>query len=195
MGQKMPVVRIDLSHCPTNAAWYTVVTLYNYEKKYAEDLQKGLVNAGLEGKIIDVIVPFKETEYEAVTKTGKRSKKIKVEKVMPLYVFVKAYMCEEVWDYMRNTTGAHTILAAGGTPSIMTDAEAIKIKEVCGILDKEKEKLQFNGKIGDSITIQYGPFENYQGKIIDIYQGKNKVKVLLNNGIPVEVDTYDVKTN
>lgn len=197
MGQKMPVVRIDLSSCPTDAAWYTVVTLYNYEKKYAEGLLDGLTNSGLDGKIIEVVVPFKETEYEVTTKTGKKSMKTKVEKIMPLYVFVKAYMCERVWDYMRNTPGVSTILAANGTPSIMGNNEIIKIKNICGITEKEKKQSvsNFNGEIGDSITIISGPFALYNGNIVDIYMTKGKVKVMLDNGFPVEVDIKEIKLN
>lgn len=195
MGQKMPVVRIDLSNCPSDAAWYTVVTLYNYEKKYAEGLLSGLTNSGLEGKITEVVVPFKETEYETTTKTGKKTKKTKVEKIMPLYVFVKAYMCEQVWDYMRNTPGASTILAANGAPSIMDNSEVIKIKNICGITEKEKAAAveNFAGKIGDKTIIISGPFAAYQGTILDIYTTKSKARVMLNNGIPVEVDIKELK--
>lgn len=195
MGQKMPVIRIDLSNCPSDAAWYTVVTLYNYEKKYAEGLLSGLTNSGLEGKITEVVVPFKEMEYETTTKTGKKTKKTKVEKIMPLYVFVKAYMCEQVWDYMRNTPGVSTILAANGVPSIMDNSEVIKIKNICGITEKEKAVAveNFAGKIGDKAIIISGPFATYQGIILDIYTTKSKARVMLNNGIPVEVDIKELK--
>lgn len=191
MGQKMPVIRIDLSSCPTGAAWYTVVTLYNYEKKYAEDLMKGVKNAGLEGKILDTVVAFRETEYTTITKTGKESKKVKVEKVMPLYVFVKAVMDEQVWEYLRTTTGAHTVLAAGGCPSIMSDADIYKIKEACGLI--EKEPVEFNGEAGDAVMIIGGPFVNHTGEVKSIKNDKAKVSLIDEDGVElgmvVEIET------
>lgn len=191
MGQKMPVVRIDLSSCPTGAAWYTVVTLYNYEKKYADDLMKGVKNAGLEGRILDTVVAFRETEYTTISKSGKESKKVKVEKVMPLYVFVKAVMDEQVWDYLRNTTGAHTVLAAGGCPSIMDDDDINKIKLACGLL--EKEHVEFNGEIGDAVMIIGGPFLNYTGEVQSIKNGKAKICLIDEEsaelGMTVEIET------
>jgi len=195
MGQKMPVVRIDLSACARKPAWYTVVTIYNYEKKYAEDLMKGLKNSGLEDKIVDVVVPIRETKYTTTTKTGKISEKVKIEKVMPLYVFVKAIMDEQVWEYLRNLTGAHTILAAGGCPSIMDDSDIHRIKDVCGLLEKEKKtrKEDFDGQIGDTVEIVSGPFQTYKGTIKEINRNKGIVKIVLENGLPVEVDVGDVE--
>ena len=195
MAQKMPPAIIDLSSCPTTAAWYTVVTNYNYEKKYAGDLLKGLKNSGLEGLILDVVVPIKETEYTVQLKSGKTSKKVQIEKVMPLYVFVKAVMNERVWDYLRTTTGAHTVLAAGGCPSIMNDNDILKIKDACGLLDAEKEirKNTFEGKVGDKVQIVSGPFQTYFGTVKEILTSKNKAKIVLDNGLPVEVEFGDIE--
>lgn len=195
MGQKMPIVRIDLSACPQKPAWYTVVTIYNYEKKYAEDLMKGLKNSGLEDKIVDVVVPIRETKYTTTTKTGKISEKVKIEKVMPLYVFVKAIMDEQVWEYLRNLTGAHTILAAGGCPSIMDDNDIYKIKDACGLLDEEKKtrKEDFDGQIGDVVKIVSGPFQTYKGIIKDININKSIIKIVLENGLSVETNIEDVE--
>lgn len=189
MGQKMPVPVINLGSCPKTPSWYTVVTKYNYEKKFANDVMQGLKNADLDKYILEVVVPIKETEMTSITKNGKPRKTTKVEKIYPLYVFVKAIMNERVWNHLRLTNGASTVLATGGFPSIMEEKDINVIKELCGLNEKEKKakkeaaKSNFKGKVGDKIMVINGVFAGFTGKInmVDTNKGKCKVSLDLNN--------------
>lgn len=129
----MPPPVINIKDTSDDFEWYTVVTKFNYEKKFAKNLLAGLKNVGLEDKIIDVVVPIKETKIEKVSKNGEIKKSIKSEKIYPLYVFVKAKMDESVWNYIRNTTGASTILLCGGDIVTLGNSEINQVKKQCGI--------------------------------------------------------------
>lgn len=122
---------IDLEGQPTEHSWYPVVTKYNYEQAYVSDVIKGLEAKGLQDKIIDWVVPIREDIEIVVTKTGKEKEKKVKEKIYPNYVFVKAIMNEEVWDYLRTRSGASTVLAPGGIPCCISEEEIEKIKELC----------------------------------------------------------------
>lgn len=205
MGQKMPTVAINLQGVPKNPAWYTVVTKFNYEQKYAKDLLAGLKNSPAGNKIFEVVVPFKEYREIIKDNKGKEKEKITFEKIMPLYVFVKAEMDDHVWNYLRNTSGAATILAAGGIPLVMTEQEIFKIKEACGILEKEKQakKEELSRKIenlkqlfcvGKKVTLSNGVFNGYEGNIVTSDFNRQKLTVNLTvSGMNVEVGMEDVE--
>ena len=215
VGKKMPVVQISFTpkknFDPQNDVnpyndprWYTVVTKFNYEKKYASDIIKGLRNSGMDAYISEVVVPIREYE-ETVERMGKRRTVIKEDKIYPAYVFVRTIMNEYVWNYLRNLTGAATILATRGSPSYMTDEEMLKIKEVCGILDKERqvekenllrnlEELRRVYTIGKLVKITDGLFKGMEGNITAVDFQRQKLQISLTiNGISVEVNLDNVE--
>lgn len=201
MGQKMPVIPVNFTNVGEDARWYTIVTKFNYEQKFVKDLWAGLKNVGLEDQIVEVVVPNKEHREKVIDKNNKEKEKITIEKVMPLYVFVKAVMDERVFYYLRNTAGCANIMAAGGSLLIMTEDEINKIKQQCGLLEKEKQQekvkktqalkelqASFSGKAGDSVKIADGMFADYIGTLQTVNFSRGKASVILENGMPVEVD-------
>lgn len=201
MGLKMPVIPVNFTNVSQDARWYTIVTKFNYEQKFVKDLWAGLKNVGLEDNIHEVVLPFKEHREIVKDSKGKDKEKITIEKVMPLYVFVKAVMDERVFYYLRNTAGCANIMAAGGSILVMTDEEVLKIKQQCGLLEKEKQqerqmktkaleelKQNFTGKAGDKVKIVAGMFADYIGSIQTINYGKSKATIALDNGMPIEVE-------
>jgi len=193
MGQKMPVVRVNLATIPDEALWFTVVTKYNYEKKFASDLQCSIKNLGLEDRILEVIVPIKEEKYIIKNKAGKEVEKIKEEKIYPSYVFVKAKMNEQVWDILRNTSGSANVMAASSCPLYIRDDEMDKIKASCGLSKKDNILEKFTGKIGDTVEIYVGPFQGYKGKVESIHKEKFKIILKLENGIPLEIELDKIR--
>ena len=199
MGQKMPAVQINIKDVSEKPQWYVVVTKFNYEKKFAGDLQLGLKNSGLDQNIKEIVVPLKETQVTSLTKTGKTRKTTKVEKIYPSYVFVKAIMNETVWNYIRATAGCATILATGADLVIMSERDIDQIKELCGIIkdDKEEKKVlvaEFKGNIGDNVKVIDGIFFDYHGKINKIDRNKDTVDIKLEDSIyTVEINIKDIK--
>jgi transcriptional antiterminator NusG len=201
MAQKMPTIPISLQSCPKDYAWYTIVTKFNYEQKFATTLKDSLKNSGMDKFITEILVPFKEEEVITKTKSGKEKKTVKVEKVYPGYVFVKVLMNEQVWSYIRGTVGVSTILAPSGYPLVMSEEEINNIKDTCGIFEKELErkrqqqkneydkvKLKFKNGIGHKVKITNGIFKSYEGVLVNVDFNKNKVNVVFDlNNMNVEV--------
>jgi transcriptional antiterminator NusG len=207
MGQKMPVSVINLKDVSLKPAWYTIVTKFNYEKKFAGDLMLGLKNTNFEDRIIEVVVPLKKIEQEVPRKSKAGGTRIKVtyEKIYPTYIFVKAIMNEDIWNYIRNTAGCSTILAPSGYPTTVSEEEMIKIKSDCGLLEQEKEQKKANlknnidalkakFKVGMRSIISSGIFDGYEGNIVAIDFNKGKVNIALSiNGVNIETDLLDIK--
>ncbi len=198
---------INLLDVDQNPAWYTLVKKTNYEKKVAKDLQLGLKNASFKDDIIEVVVPIRDVEETVTNKKGKKEKVVKTEKLFPSYIFVKARMNEDVWRYLRGVTGVSTILSIGGYLSTMSEEEMKKIKEYCGLLEKEEQakkaqidreteelKKKLQDKIGAKAIIRGGIFDGYTGKITELDFPKSKVTVVMDNSaISVEVNLTDIE--
>lgn len=198
---------INLQEADPNPAWYTIVTKTNYEKKVAKDLQLGVKNASFKDDIIEVVVPIREVEETVQGRDGKTEKNTKAEKPFPSYVFVKARMTEEVWRYLRGVTGVSTILSVGGYLSTMSEQEMHRIKEYCGLIEKEEKakkaevnkeleelKRKLKDKVGAKAAIKGGIFDGYTGKISELDFPKSKVTVIMDNSaISVEVNLKDIE--
>jgi transcription antitermination factor NusG len=122
---------IDLEGLPAEPAWYLVATRFNSEEKYARDLMDGLKASGLEDKIVECFVPIKAEIVEIADKKGKVKTKTIKTKVLDNYVYVKAIMDGNVWDYLRTRLGASTVLAPGGIPSITPEEDVERMKMLC----------------------------------------------------------------
>lgn len=202
MGKAMPKTMIDISKAPSDFAWYTVVTKYNYEKKFKNDLLSGLDNVGLTGEVKEVVVPFREYEEEKKYKNGKTKMVTKIEKIMPLYVFVKCKMTGKMWDYIRKTPGCSAVLATGDTLVTTQEHEIKRIKEMCELVDDEETKKKVKKMkankilqkyaINEYVEIKNGIFKGYKGKIIQVEEYKEKITIQLDNGFDAEVDVKDL---
>lgn len=178
MGQKLPPVQINMNDVAGIPRWYTVVTKFNYEQKFATDLQKGIENKGITN-IQEIFVPIYTEKIEKIDKDGKIKISEKYHKIYPSYVFVKCIMNEDIWAFIRRTSGCSTILATGATPCTMSDADIQKIKCDCGI------KQTFN--VGDKVEIINHVFAGNCGIIIETNHINNMIVIKLHNELTVKI--------
>lgn len=122
---------IDLEGLPDVPAWYLVATKYNYQEEYAKNLEMGLEAKNMSNKIVEWFVPIKYEKVETVNKKGVVSYKDKKVKILENYVYVKAVMDEFVWDYLRTTVGAATVIAPDGRPAITLEEDVNRMKALC----------------------------------------------------------------
>src|SRR5262249_28923866 len=93
--------------------------------------------------------------------------------------------------------GVGDFVGAHGTPTKMTDAE------VNQMLHQEEEKttaeppkVRINVERGDRVKIKDGPFENFEGDVEEVIEGRGLVKVMLtifNRPTPVDLEYWQVE--
>lgn len=179
--------------------WYVVHTNTGFEDRVKSYIEDRVKPEGLEGQIIEVLVPT-ETIVEPV-KGGK--KKTSVRKFFPGYILVKMELNDLSWHFIRNIP--KVIGFVGGklkdgridpdsVPDIQ-EQEVLKIKKQIeeGTL-KPKPKVTFDK--GETVKVIEGPFANFSGVIEEVRPDKAKVQVLVTifgRTTPIELDFNQVE--
>jgi transcriptional antiterminator NusG len=160
------------------AQWYVVHTYSGHENKVKANIEKMVENRGMEDIIQEIIVP---TEEKIEIKNGK--KKTKQKKIFPGYVVVKMIMTDESWYVVRNTRGVTGFVGSGSKPIPLSEKE---IKSM-GI---EEPTPEIDIRIGDTVKVTSGPFENFMGVVKGISLEKQTLRVLISmfgRETPIEI--------
>ncbi len=161
------------------AKWYVVHTYSGYENKVKSDLEKMVENRKMQDLIHELYIPT-----ETVTEIkGDKTKEIE-RKIFPGYVLIKMIVTDDSWYVVRNTHGVTGFVGPASKPVPLTDSEV----EALGV---EKHSVELAYKVGDSIKVVYGPFENMEGSVENIDISAGTVRVLLTvfgRQTPIEMD-------
>jgi transcriptional antiterminator NusG len=169
------------------------------EDTIRDALQRRVKIQGLErffGKNPDgrprIVVPT-----EKITEIRNNKKRIVERKTYPGYIMVQMELNEKTWFVVRETPGVGDFVGAHGTPTKMTDAE------VNQMLHQEEEKttaetprVRIPVERGDRVKIRDGPFENFEGTVEEVIEGRGLVKVMLiifNRPTPVDLEYWQVE--
>lgn len=169
----------------SGASWYVVHTYSGYENKVKANIEKTIENRNLQDQILEVSVPL-ETVIE-VTKTG--GKKQVQKKIFPGYVLIHMIMNDDTWYVVRNTRGVTGFVGPGSKPVPLTDDEMKNL----GINGR---KLTVDYKVGDTIVVTSGVWENTVGMIKSINEGKQTVTIMVDmfgRETPVELDFNEIR--
>ena len=77
MGQKMAPIRIEIQDEKSVPRWYTIVTKFNYEQKFATDLEKGIVNKIILPKSLENLLK-KSTKHREAVEDDYKNRRIKI---------------------------------------------------------------------------------------------------------------------
>ena len=169
----------------SNYKWYVIATSSGYENRVKETLEKKIANLGLQDKITDVFVPV--TQYEVTDSKG--NVKIKEEKVIPNYVFVRMIMTDETWHVVFNTENTLNFVGADNKPEPISDAE---VEALGAQVHVESAGIS----VGDHVKIQTGPMQGFEGTVFSISEDGKTVTVNANvfgRETPVELDFDQVE--
>ena len=168
--------------------WYVLHTYSGYEDSVAKNLKQRIESLDMSEKIFDVIVP---KEKKIKIKNGKR--KVIDEKVYPGYVLVEMIVTDDSWYVVRNTPNVTGFIGSGTTPVPISKEEIDNLKKR---MEVEKPKHKILVKPGDLVKIIDGPFKGFDGKVSDVDEEKEKIRVLVNmfgRDTPVELDSLQIK--
>jgi transcriptional antiterminator NusG len=177
--------------------WIVFRTVGGKEKKVKRIIEN-LINSGSLGdKVSRVVVPFEI--FERRKKTKNKNIKVTVEKPKYKgYVFVEMEEDDEVIDIIKKATSAQPLLSKDEEGNYvfitLSDEEIRKIEDMVQ-KEEERKKFQLPFFVGDRVKIISGPFANWEGKVIEVYPEKSKIKVLIDflGKSPVEIDFLEAE--
>ncbi len=179
--------------------WYIVQTYSGSESSVKNDIEARAKSMNMENQVYQVLVPEHEVENPKPGKDG--TKKFKLEKIFPGYVFVEVEieegkdMDDQVWFMIRNTpkvTGFLGSSGKGAKPVSVPKEEMNAILRNLGLMEKPK----FEFAVGDKVTIVKGSFAGQVAEVININEDKQIVTVGINflgTVAPTEFDVTDIK--
>lgn len=170
--------------------WYVVHTYSGYEKKVRQSLQERVRTMDLEDKIREIMIP---TEDVVEMKGGK--KVVTAKKFFPGYLLVRMIMDDQVWHLVKNTPRVTGFVGEGRNAIPLTQDEVDKIlNRMEESVEAPKPKFRFSK--GETVRITDGPFTNFSGKVEEVDNRRNTLKVMVSifgRATPVELDFFQVE--
>lgn len=170
------------------ARWYIVHTYSGHENKVAKTLMQRVQSMGFEGRILDVLVPTRET---IKVRSGKKEN-IK-EKIFPGYIMVKMALDDESWLLVRTTAGVTSFVGAQNKPTPIRDDE---VEAIVKFVEMKDPVFKSAFSVGQAVKVVDGPFSDQLGTVESIDESRGRLKVLMNifgRETPVEFDFLQVE--
>lgn len=170
--------------------WYVIHTYAGYENKVKQNLETRAVTLDVEEQIHQIEVP---TEEYTEIKNGEKKKATR--KVLPGYALVRIDLDDQTWNVVRNTPGVTGFVGATSRPTPLSLSEVAKFlmpkveapagatagSEVAGAEGDAgaaaAEVVEF--EVGESVTVQDGPFATLPASISEVDTTSRKLKVLV----------------
>ncbi|MCH9628145.1 MAG: Transcription termination/antitermination protein NusG [Chlamydiales bacterium] len=152
--------------------WYVVQVFTSQEKKVKKALEEFREASGVNDLIEEILLPT-----ENVMEVKKGEQKVSEKRIWPGYVLIKMLLTDESWQYVKSTTGVIDFLG-GEKPTSLTDHE---VNEILNDLESKKTGVTQKHKfeIGDRVKINDGVFINFIGTIIEVFQDKGRLSVMV----------------
>lgn len=175
--------------------WFVLRVASNKESYVRETLLRKVQIEGLEHLVGRIMVP---TEKTKTLKGGKQ--KISEIKLYPGYVFVEMKLepdgriPQDVFFLIKETTGVGDFVGTAGRPTPMVPHEVEKMLFDSRMPEEEPEVRMEFAK-GDNVTINEGPFQNYEGTVDEVLPDKGLVRVLVTifgRQAPVELEYWQI---
>ena len=133
---------------------------------------------------------------EQVTKLKKGQKKQIERKFFPGYMLVQMELNDDTWHLVRKTPNVMGFLGGNKTrPSPLTENELNKIvNRVDEAVEQPKFKTVFES--GETVRINDGPFNDFNGVVEEVDYEKNLIKVsvsIFGKSTPVELNFSQVE--
>ena len=171
--------------------WYVIQAFSNCEAKVKAALEERIEMSGLSDKFGDIMIPT-----EQVTELKKGQKKQMERKFFPGYMLVQMEMDDNTWHLVRKTPNVMGfIVGSKNRPHPLTDKEFDKItNRVDEAVESPKFKTVFES--GETVRINDGPFNDFNGIVEEVDYEKNLIKVsvsIFGKATPVELNFSQVE--
>ncbi len=170
--------------------WYVLHVYSGFEKKVKQSIEEQAKQAGMEDKIIQVLVPS-----EDVVEVRRGAKVHSERKFFPGYVLIQMDMVDQAWHLIQNTPKVSGFLGSKDRPTPIREAEAQRImNQVQEGVDRPKPSIVY--EIGDDVRVIDGPFASFNGSVEDVDEERARLKVavsIFGRSTPVELEYAQVE--
>jgi transcriptional antiterminator NusG len=182
---------------PKGKEWFIVHTYSGFENKVKESIRQRAEVHGLEDKVGDILIPI-----ENVVEMRAGRKVVTPKKFYPGYIFVELDWCTEVYYLVKQTPKVTGFVGIStGKSGLPQKPPVVSREEVERIVhhveeSKEEPKPKFTFEKGETVRITEGPFTSFQGKVEEINEDRNTLKVsvtIFGRSTPVELDFLQVE--
>ena len=171
--------------------WYVIQAFSNCEAKVKAALEERIEMSGLSDKFGDIMIPT-----EQVTELKKGQKKQMERKFFPGYMLVQMEMDDNTWHLVRKTPNVMGFI--GGSrkrPHPLTDKE---FENIVNRVDEAVESPKFKTifESGETVRINDGPFNDFNGIVEEVDYEKKLIKVsvsIFGKATPVELNFSQVE--
>lgn len=185
-NESLIVINDDI---PGRAKWYVVHTYSGHEKKVASLIEAKVLGHGMNTKVFRILIP---TQKKIVVADGK--KRHIDERLFPGYIIVNMVMDDDAWYLVRSTKGVTGFVGTGDTPTPLPQKE---VDTLMKFMTMEPPKFEAKFRVGDSVKINEGPFQDFLGKVDEVNDDQGKVRVLVSffgKETPVELDFIQISS-
>jgi transcriptional antiterminator NusG len=158
---------------PDHSRWYVVRVQSGREESVRSGLLRRVKAAGLEGKILQVIVP---TEKVTEIRSGRKS--VREKKLYPGYIMIQMLQDKDAWFLVRETPGIGDFLGLK-EPIPMAEHEVNKMLLDQTDAEEDKPKIKIDFQKGDTVRVKEGAFENFDGVVEEINEQKGLVGITI----------------
>ena len=157
--------------------WYVMRAISGKEDKVAEYINSALITSSLfQEYVSQVLVP---TEKVVTLKNGKRTEKDR--NLLPGYVLVECFLCDESFPLLRNIPNVLGFLSGGKTTVKPEPVSQEEVNKLVGIASESEARAasEITFLVGESVKVVDGPFNGFKGTIHEVSQDKHKLKVVV----------------
>lgn len=162
--------------------WYAVHTYSGHENKVKSNIERRAETMNLKDKVFRILVP---TDTEQRNRNGKKTEVKR--KVFPGYVLIDMVLDDSTWYLIKSTTGVTGFVSSGNKPVPLQDRE---VKDILEQLEPGVVKPRTVWEKNEVVRVAAGPFTDFNGKIEEINDQKETVRVLISifgRDTPVEL--------
>ncbi len=172
------------------AKWYVIHVYSGFEKKVASSIEEQAKQAGMDDKILQVLVPSEE-----VIEIRRGSKVSSDRKFFPGYVLAEMDMTDAAWHLIKNTPKVSGFLGTRDKPTPISEDEAKRIlNQVQEGVDRPMPSIVY--EIGEQVRVTDGPFTSFNGLVEDVDEERSRLKVavsIFGRATPVELEYSQVE--
>lgn len=171
--------------------WYVIQAFSNCEKKVKAAIEERIEISGLGEKFGEVMIPV-----EQVTELKEGQKKQLERKFFPGYMLIQMEMNDDTWHLVRKTPNVMGFI--GGSKNKPVPLTERELNNIVNRVDEAVEKPKFKTvfESGETVRINDGPFNDFNGTVEEVDYEKNLIKVsvsIFGKSTPVELNFSQVE--